>query len=53
MAKRKYCLGYGDTEGKCLNEPNRPRSLYWCIECDKIRMDTISEQLNQLYREII
>ncbi len=46
-AKRK-CLGYGPYEGKCDNPAGSPWSDYWCLRCDKLRLETIKRKLETI-----
>lgn len=43
------CIGYNDTEGKCGKPVVPPsRGAYWCPDCDKVRMDCIDKQFNDI-----
>jgi uncharacterized protein YlaI len=47
------CIGYGPTEGKCENpvmkrERGKPWGAYWCESCNRVRIDTISQQFKAI-----
>lgn len=48
VKKPKTCLGYGPTEGRCLKPAGCPHSLYWCVDCNRLRMDAISASLEKI-----
>lgn len=35
-------------EPGCRNAPDRPRSFYWCRECNEARMKRISRRLEEI-----
>lgn len=41
----KICVGFGEFEGKCENKAGCPHTRYWCVRCNKLRMDSISNSL--------
>ena len=45
---RLRCIGYGPHEGKCENEAGTPWGPHWCMRCDKIRLATISKNLEDM-----
>jgi hypothetical protein len=45
------CIGYGEKEGKCTNEAGTPWTPHWCKECDQVRRDTITKQLQGLIKK--
>jgi len=50
MKKPTKCLG--GFPGPCDNNPGTPWTPYWCHECDKKRMDGISNNLKSMLREL-
>ncbi len=46
--KPKICLGFGPTEGKCDKPAGCPHSPHWCVDCNKLRMEHITAQLEAL-----
>ena len=46
--RARKCLGYGPTEGKCQKPAGCPHSPYWCVECNALRMDAISEGFRKI-----
>ena len=47
--KYGHCVGYADKEGKCKSKNNtKYESEYWCDECERVRRDTITQQLEEL-----
>jgi hypothetical protein len=42
------CVGYKETKGKCENKAGTAWSPYWCEQCNRVRLDTISEQLEEI-----
>lgn len=50
MKKPTKCAG--GFPGPCDNKPGTPWTPYWCPECDKKRMDGISNSLKSMLREL-
>jgi len=48
MKKKKMCPGYGEFKDKCNNVAGCPHTPYWCKLCNAIRMETITNQLNNI-----
>ena len=46
----RKCIGYAEHEGKCDNEAGTPWGPYWCLRCDKIRLETITKKLEDFRR---
>lgn len=44
----RRCLGFGEFEGICENEPGTPWTPHWCPRCDELRKDHITNQLAQI-----
>jgi len=43
------CIGYKETEGKCKKSITNPEhGKYWCDECNKIRLETITKQFETI-----
>jgi hypothetical protein len=48
---KKYngpCIGYGEYEGNCPNNPGTPLGPYWCERCNKLRIKYIDEQFKKM-----
>jgi hypothetical protein len=44
--KSKTCIGFGEFKGKCENKTeNNP---YYCIRCDRLRIEHISDKFNEI-----
>jgi hypothetical protein len=39
------CIGYGEYERKCQNTAGTRWSDLWCLRCDKLRLKTITRQM--------
>ena len=50
MKKPTKCAG--GFPGPCDNKPGTPWTPYWCPECDKKRMDGISNSLKSMLEEL-
>lgn len=46
------CIGYGKTKGRCDNFITHPnRGTYWCDNCNKVRIETITKQFKTIADE--
>ena len=36
---KRRCLGFGEFEDKCENNPGDWPNPYWCERCDKLRIE--------------
>ena len=43
MKKRRACLGFGPTEGKCGNPAGCAHTPLWCDSCNEARMNHIAK----------
>lgn len=44
----EVCIGFGETEGRCENVPDWPKSRFWCAECNQLRIAALHEQLQKV-----
>jgi len=42
------CIGFGDKEGKCNNPAGTKWSPHWCEECNRKRLDHITNRLEEM-----
>ena len=42
------CIGFGEFEGKCLNEAGTKWSPYWCERCNALRFEHIDKRFAKL-----
>ena len=45
------CIGYGEFEGRCINQAGgemKPKSPYWCDRCERLRRKTITKQMESM-----
>ncbi len=42
------CVGFGEYKGKCQNKVGEGLIVHWCLHCNKLRLDYISKQFNEL-----
>lgn len=43
---KKQCIGFGGVSLRCTNEVGK--NPYWCDNCDKLRMASISQQMAEI-----
>lgn len=52
MAKKKKkstkCIGYGEFEGQCDQDAGTPWTTLWCMRCDELRREMITESLEKI-----
>lgn len=42
------CIGFGEYEGKCTNEVDEKINPYWCPRCNKLRIEHIDKQFDEI-----
>lgn len=52
------CIGYGVTEYQCTNPTGKisglgRKNLYWCPDCDEVRIAAIGSQLDGLLDDLV
>ena len=50
MSASKKCIGFGEFENKCTKKIVI-YSNYWCKRCEKLRRESVKEQLETLAKE--
>lgn len=48
----KKCIGYGIRENICTNPAGTKWSPHWCEQCNKLRMDEITKQLENCLKTL-